>query len=53
MVEKLEAAGGEAKLHVVEGGHGGYRNYEAFDLIFDWFDAHQRKVEEPPAAEDE
>jgi predicted peptidase len=46
MVEKLEAAGGEAKLHVVEGGHGGYRNYEAYNLIFDWFDAHQRKAEE-------
>jgi len=46
MVDKLTAAGGEAKLHVVEGGHGGYRNYEAFDLIFDWFDAHQRKAEE-------
>jgi len=46
MKEKLEAAGGEAKLVEVEGGHGGYRNMEAYKVIFDWFDGHRKKAEQ-------
>ncbi len=37
--EKLEAAGGEVKLHEVPTGHGGYRDLKSYAVLFDWFDA--------------
>ena len=46
MKESLEEAGGEVQLVEVPGGHGGYRNYAAYKIIFDWFDLHRREGNE-------
>ncbi len=40
MQDNLRKAGGEVKYVEVPGGHGGYRDRETYELLFDWFDAH-------------
>jgi len=52
LVEKVTAAGGDAKLVEVEGGHGGYRDMKSYKIIFDWFDAHRREVAPQPQGEE-
>ena len=40
--DRLASAGGKVDMQEFPGGHDGLRIMKAYELIFDWFDAHTR-----------
>ncbi len=43
----LDRAGGKVKFVETPRGHGGYRDFETYTLLFDWFEQHKRKSPKP------
>ncbi len=41
---KLQERGCDVRMHEFGGGHDGFRNMQAYGMIFDWFDAHRQKA---------
>lgn len=48
--DDLDEAGGVVKMVEMSGGHGVYRSIETYQILFDWFDTHQRSAEDTPSS---